>query len=139
MFPNRFVTRMSGFVCYSWMILNAVSVPRMKTPWASRSVREEDGLPRYSNVSWLRLPIMSIFSRIVPTSCSQAQNILNATSRRYSVAARRGSLAYLEPLQYKDVEGVTLLTLNRPETKNALSRQMVDEMQESLAKVAYDR
>lgn len=59
-------------------------------------------------------------------------------SRFYSIASK-GTQAYLEPFQKDGVEGITLITLNRPETRNALSRRMLDELEEAIETVAYDK
>lgn len=46
--------------------------------------------------------------------------------------------AYLEPSN-ASVDGITLLTLNRPETKNAISRQMIGELEEAVNKAGADK
>lgn len=56
--------------------------------------------------------------------------------------------AYLEPLSAtpskstdnpESDQGIVLLTLDRPEAKNAIGRQMLSEFQEALEKVKFDK
>lgn len=56
--------------------------------------------------------------------------------RAYSLAAAQQ--AYLEP-SMASVEGITFLTLNRPEAKNAISQQMLGELEEAVEKASFDR
>lgn len=64
-----------------------------------------------------------------------------AWPRAYSSSSKRQ--AYLEPLPSSssgvEAEGITLLTLNRPEAKNAISQQMLAELEEAIEQVHFDR
>ncbi|KAI9028700.1 hypothetical protein DFJ74DRAFT_641808 [Hyaloraphidium curvatum] len=58
--------------------------------------------------------------------------------RRFAQAASAdGPVCYIEELSGEDA-GIRLLTFNRPAAKNALSRRMLDEFAESLARIRVD-
>jgi len=63
---------------------------------------------------------------------------LSRTTRVYSTA--RQPLAYLnyDSPSLSAAKGVTFLTMNRPEAKNAINSQMLDEFAESIETVRDD-
>lgn len=58
--------------------------------------------------------------------------------RAYS-SATSSAQAFLEPLSGEGGQGITVLTLNRPEAKNAIGVQLLGELEECIEKVHFDR
>jgi methylglutaconyl-CoA hydratase len=74
--------------------------------------------------------------RVLPSATSLSSSYIRQ-ARLYSAAANNPQ-AYLEPSN-ASVEGITFLTLNRPEAKNAISQQMLAELEEAVEKARFDK
>lgn len=80
----------------------------------------------------------------ISTSCTRATRIITDPSigfRTYSSISSSTAQAFLEPLSDGDAnsQGISILTLNRPEAKNAIGTQLLTELEECIEKVHFDR